>query len=302
MQSPDDAQAVPHMQGGADGGGGGGSGGGGGVDNAAGAGSSERIAALEAQVASLTQQGNDKQVAFEVSETQLIEQRTKNGVLMKKVVDMTMELTQTGDELKVKSAALSGSLTNATDLREKLEKSTTDLTASRARVTELVAANQEVDDELKRERLDQVAMETKINELQKKLDHAEYMQRVKEDQLMKARGDLTYANEEKRYRPTYRPAPSLDSPPRDPTNPPPRRPAGAPSLDPLPYCPVTPPLPPPPHPIRYKDSDIGDLKRQLAELTLECQFRTDEKNKLEARDVQVRHGQNVIFYRHVSVS
>mmetsp|Transcript_49567 Transcript_49567/g.140398 ORF Transcript_49567/g.140398 Transcript_49567/m.140398 type:complete len:267 (-) Transcript_49567:382-1182(-) len=154
---------------------------------------------------------------------------------MKKVVDVTMELTQTSDELKVKSAALSGSLTNATDLRQKLDTATADLTASRARVAELVAAKQEVDDELKRERLDQVEMETKINELQKKLDHAEYMQRVKEDQLMKARGDLTYANEEK----------------------------------------------------RYKDSDIADLKRQLSELTLECQFKTDEKTRLEARDVQL---------------
>jgi len=207
----------------------------GGIDAADAAVSSERVAALEAQVASLTQQLADKQVAFEVSETQLVEQKTKNGVLMKKVVDVTMELTQTSDELKVKSAALSGSLTNATDLRQKLDTATADLTASRARVAELVAAKQEVDDELKRERLDQVEMETKINELQKKLDHAEYMQRVKEDQLMKARGDLTYANEEK----------------------------------------------------RYKDSDIADLKRQLSELTLECQFKTDEKTRLEARDVQV---------------
>ena len=52
---------------------------------------------------------------------------------------------------------------------------------------------------------------------------------------MKARGDLTYANEEK----------------------------------------------------RYKDSDIADLKRQLAELTLDNQFKTDEKDKLQARDIQL---------------
>ena len=64
-EAKDGDQTVPHKAP-ADGGDGGG-GSVGGIDAAAAAVSSERIAALEAQVASLPQQVADKQVAFEVS-------------------------------------------------------------------------------------------------------------------------------------------------------------------------------------------------------------------------------------------
>ena len=95
------------------------------------------------------------------------------------MVEITTELNSTKEELKIKSAALAGSLANATDMGNRLEKAMADLAMSRARVLELVAAKQEVDDELKRERLDQVELETKINELQKKVGFVECEQATK---------------------------------------------------------------------------------------------------------------------------